>query len=225
VGDQAAVIDFRHGFCFVPVIPPRNPLDVGEVAICAVASPLWQRSTRSCSSTLHDPALARLASAQANYTCLERNRAPTRSLVLQQPTWSCFPSSLLREAISVIYTSPAGHSHMNVLPGRDGASQREVETTSARASRSAPFTPKTHYETSLVNRTYACARPRLTSRPVQFTTGTSRLFFIGPWSPSTSHGLMLVRDSMSRCTSDLPLKVTCNILTFTSQSPPHNRWG
>jgi hypothetical protein len=60
---------------------------------------------------------------------------------------------------------------------------------------------------------------RLTSRPVHFTPGTSRSLFIGPWRTSASHGLMLVRDSMSRCTSDLPLTVTCYILTLTFQ--PH----
>ena len=50
---------------------------------------------------------------------------------------------------------------------------------------------------------------RLTSRPVHFTPGTSCLFFTGPWSPSTSDGLMLVRDSMSRCTRHMRLIVTC----------------
>jgi len=59
------------------------------------------------------------------------------------------------------------------------------------------FTPKTHYENSLVNHNYACATLHFTCRLVQFTSETSRQFFMGLWSPSISHGLMLVRDSMS----------------------------
>ena len=44
---------------------------------------------------------------------------------------------------------------------------------------------------------------------VLFTPGTPRLFCIGLMSIVPSHGLMLVRDLMSRCTSDRTLTVTC----------------
>ena len=77
------------------------------------------------------------------------------------------------------------------------------------------FTPNKHYENSLVDNN--CDLNVLTSHHVPFTPGNSRLFSFGLRSILTSHGLMLVRDSLSRCTSDWPLTITCYILTLTSQ--------
>jgi len=65
--------------------------------------------------------------------------------------------------------------------------------------------------------------------PSSLLPGTSRQFVIDPRSHSTSHGhavawccswlsLMLVRDLMSRCTSDFLLTVTCYIFTITSKT-------
>ena len=58
------------------------------------------------------------------------------------------------------------------------------------------------------------SQPRLRLRLLRFTSwhvqfGTSRLFGICLRNILPSHGLMLVRDSMSRCTSDRILTVTC----------------
>jgi len=56
-------------------------------------------------------------------------------------------------------------------------------------------------------------------RTLQFTTGHVRPLSIVSLSTTSWHGLMLVRDSKSRCTSDFTLTVTrytCYILTLTS---------
>jgi len=56
---------------------------------------------------------------------------------------------------------------------------------------------------------------RLTTWPVQLTPGMSRQFFIGLWSPSTSHGHISVRCwFVTPCTSDLPLTVTCYMYIY-----------
>jgi len=44
---------------------------------------------------------------------------------------------------------------------------------------------------------------------LQFTTGHVRPFSMVSLSTTSSHGLMLVRDSKSQCTSDSTLTVTC----------------
>ena len=123
------------------------------------------------------------------------------------------PSSPLREARPVHHTRLAGHSHLSAAHSwNDGTCKGGRKTIGERLR--SPFYSKTHYEHSLVNRnTYACTRLRLTTRPVQFTTWhvMSVLYrslesFDITW-PRVS--LMLVRDSKSQCTCDLPLRVTC----------------
>jgi len=65
---------------------------------------------------------------------------------------------------------------------------------------------------SLVNSTYAGAScPLHLDSPVD--TGTSRPFSIVSLNTTSSHGLMLVRDSTSRCTNDSTLTVTCYLQT------------
>jgi len=122
---------------------------------------------------------------------------------------SCFPSSLLNEAVPGLYASPGGHSHLS-----EGSASHSERGKSARALKEPErtcgppsSTSKTHYEKALVNRTRATLCFRCQS--VQCTPGTSYQLFTGLWSPSTSHCLMLVRDPISRFISDLPLTVTC----------------
>jgi len=77
------------------------------------------------------------------------------------------PSSLLREAVPVLYASLAGHYHLCALPSRNGARRCGVSKTNWTRLARPVFNQNKHYENSLVNPTYAgcdsCFRPELSS--------------------------------------------------------------
>ena len=124
-------------------------------------------------------------------------------------------SSLLHEAVPVLYASLAGHSHLSALPSRNGARCCGVSKTTELAVLARIYSKQTLWK--------LFSQPRLRRLRVvlyawtlQFTTGHVRLFSIVSLSTTSLHGLMLVRDSKSRCTSDSTLTITCYILTLPS---------
>jgi len=120
------------------------------------------------------------------------------------------PASLLREAVPVLNTSLAGHSHLWALPSGNRVRRCGVSKTNQASAAGPIFAQNKHYENSLVNPTYAGVV--LYTWTLQCTTGHVRLFSIVSLSITSLHGLMLVRDSKSRCTSDTTLTVTCYTL-------------
>jgi len=80
-----------------------------EVAIFAIASPLWQRSTRPCGSNLHDPALARPASTREYITHVSSETEPLHGVSFCSVLRSFQPSTrscpISPRARLVIFTS------------------------------------------------------------------------------------------------------------------------
>jgi len=138
------------------MIPPRNSLAVGGVATCAVASPQYQRSTRPCDSNLHDSALrGSLSGELPKYTARSWGENELLHGVSFPGTCTVLlPSSLLREAVPVLYTSLTGHSHLCTSPIWNKA-ERWASKDKMPSSARPLFTSKKHYEHSLVNPTYA----------------------------------------------------------------------
>ena len=168
--------------------------------LLAVASLLWQRSTRPCSGDIRDPALDRPASPQAHYAFLGRKPAPPRSLFLQRNTRSCLlPAFYAKLTQSSTRTWPVILTSV-CLP--TGAGQTARASNDQRRTSTRPLLLQTNTMNTRYSQPHLRLRKlRFASRHVQFTPGTSRSFSICLRSTLTSPVLMLVRDSMSRCTS------------------------
>ena len=101
----------------------------------------WPATAKGLSSIgLHDPATAiyaiplLLSGELPKYTA----RALVENELLHGASFPktytvLLPSSLLREAVPVLYTSSADHSHLCALPSRNGARRKELSNTRGRA--------------------------------------------------------------------------------------------
>ena len=101
----------------------------------------WPATAKGLSSSgLHDPATAiyviplLLSGELPKYT----TRALVKNELLHGASFPgihtvLLPSSLLREAVPVLYASPADHSHLCALPSRNGARRKKLSNTKGRA--------------------------------------------------------------------------------------------
>jgi len=131
------------------------------------------------------------------------------------------PSSLLREAVPGLYTSHglAGHWHLSALPGRNRARRCGISKTTWQALLARIYSKQTLWKLFSpphLRRLWVI----LYTWTLQFTTGHVRPFSIVSLSTTSLHGLMLVRDSKSRCTSDSTLTVTCYKNNFSHRALP-----
>jgi len=177
----------------------------GVPSVAAIYTILRQQSTRTCTcSSCERPSTLHVSWAKLS-PYAESHSAATYTVLIffQSCTRSCL-SPL--EAVPVLCEPSWSFSPQCTSQLERGKSARGWKDTESRSVALRPL-----YSKSTLCKLFS--QPHLHLRkgasyyscgwPVQFTPGMSRLFFIGPGSPSTSHGLMLVRDSMSQCTNDL----------------------
>ena len=129
-----------------------------------------QRSTRPCGGNLHDSAVALRRTPQVHSTCLGRENELRHGALFPGTCTVLLPSSLLREAVPVLYASLTGH--FSPLCDPPAGTGRDVVKFKRQPSKPClpVFTYNKHYENSLVNPTYAgCEssfRPGLCSLPL-----------------------------------------------------------
>jgi len=159
----------------------------------------WQSVRFRCRSPASSPSTLHVSWARKSPCTEPRSQEPARSCFLLAFYAKLFQSSTrVWPVILTSVRSPAG-------TGRDavGSQRRPYEPSSP-----CIYSKQTLWK--LLSQPHLrLVRVVFYTWTLQFTTGHVRPFSIVSLSTTSLHGLMLVRDSKSRCTSDSTLTVTC----------------